>query len=156
MDKKKLYDGKAEIVSVDFQELRFTEGLTDEQIESSMLIVLNVKPLEDDEVGELAVELEASPRECKGNDAGKTWLDDTIEKLQSRKLIENGNLTDIASAVGKEVDVYQKESKPDKKGKVWVRTYLGSPVKHIKKDAALARLAKLTGGASAAPKSDPF
>ena len=53
------------------------------------------------------------------------------------------------------------DSKPDKNGKVWVRTYIGSAVKKIDKAAALSRLAKLTGGAAGgaaagAPKDDPF
>ena len=156
----KLFDGVAKITAIEFQELRFTEGLTEEQIEPSMNIALTAKP-SDDAFGERPIGLGASPRECKGRDAGRTWLDDTMDKLTKHGLIENGDITTVANCVGKEIPVYQKESKPDKNGKVWVRTYIGSAVKKIDKAAALSRLAKLTGGATGgaaagAPKDDPF
>ena len=85
-----------------------------------------------------------------------------MDKLAKHGLIENGDITTVANCVGKEIPIYQKESKPDKNGKVWVRTYIGSAVKKIDKAAALSRLAKLTGGATGggavagAPKDDPF
>lgn len=155
---QKLYDGEATITDIEFQELRFTEGLTEEQIEASMNIAITVKP-DDESFGELIVETEASPRLGIGNNADKTRFEMARADFEKQDLITDGDITTIVKAVGKKVHVYQKESKPDKNGKVWTRTYFGNGAKKIDKAAALARLAKLTGsssGSPSTPKDNPF
>lgn len=164
------YTGSATITAVDGQELRWTKGLTDEQIVDAMNIVITVKP-EDPNFSECDLEVEISERECVGKLAGKTRSDVSLQNLARAKLIsaptmdaleelfpdENGK----GGCVGKQVSIFQKETQKkldDGTVKTYVNTYLSS-FASMSRSAISERLARLRGkrpSAVVAPEKNPF
>lgn len=155
---KKLFSGKAKITEVVFQEPRFTDGLTEEQIESAMDIAFTVHPVDEEqakEFGDLQVELPLSERPGYGKQADKTEFQLSMETMKRNEIVSGEDPTEAYGSVGKEVEVYQYETKPGKDGKTYVRTKFGKQVAKLSKEAVAARFKKLTG-TSAAPKENPF
>lgn len=150
-----IYEGPATILSTDATDLRFTDGLTEEEAASAFLIAIHVRP-KDEKISAQTIELEFSDRECtqKAN-IGKKQKDVTREELFAHKLISgadaaSANVADVFddSIKGKEimirvVKVTDPNKKPDK-GQVRVNCYLSSR-KPLSAAERAKRIAMLTG-----------
>lgn len=150
-----LYEGPATIVSTDATDLRFTDGLTDEEAAAGFLVVLRVQP-KDEKIGMQTIELEFSDRECRQkNQIGKKQKDVTREELFAHKLISgadaaSANVAEIfdESVKGKEVMVrVTKTTDPNKEPNKQVRVncYLSSRRPALSAAERAKRIAKLTG-----------
>lgn len=150
-----LYEGPATIVSTDATDLRFTDGLTDEEASAGFLVVLRVQP-KDDKMSAQTIELEFSDRECRQkNYIGKKQKDVTREELFAHKLISgadaaSANVAEIfdESVKGKEIMVRVTETtdpskEPDKQ--VRVNCYLSNRRPALSAAERARRIARLTG-----------
>lgn len=150
-----LYEGPATIVSTDATDLRFTDGLTEEEAAAGFLVVLRVQP-KDDKMSAQTIELEFSDRECRQkNYIGKKQKDVTREELFAHKLISgadaaSANVAEIfdESVKGKEIMVRVTETtdpskEPDKQ--VRVNCYLSNRRPALSAAERARRIAKLTG-----------
>lgn len=150
-----LYEGLATIMSTDATDLRFTDGLTEEEAAAGFLVVLRVKP-KDEKISAQTIELEFSDRECKQKaNIGKKQKDVTREELFAHKLISG---TDAASAnvaevfdesiKGKEVMIrVTKTTDPNKEPdkQVRINCYLSSRRPSLSAAERAKRIAMLTG-----------
>lgn len=156
-----LYQGEAEVVSVDAGELKEYQkrDLTEEQAEAGFVIDLTLQPA-DKSFGQCHVEVEVTDRECTGKLAGRVQKDIALEQLNRQGLISQEkieNLEEVFAAVGKKVNIYQKErtyQSKDGTEKTAVDTYFSS-FNRLPKDVLAKRLAMLRGGAKPAPKPAP-
>ena len=150
-----LYEGPATIVSTDATDLRFTDGLTEDEAAAGFLVVLRVQP-KDDKMSAQTIELEFSDRECRQkNYIGKKQKDVTREELFVHKLISgadaaSANVAEIfdESVKGKEIMVRVTETtdpskEPDKQ--VRVNCYLSNRRPALSAAERARRIAKLTG-----------
>lgn len=150
-----LYEGPATIVSTDATDLRFTDGLTDEEASAGFLVVLRVQP-KDDKMSAQTIELEFSDRECRQkNQIGKKQKDMTREELFAHKLISgadaaSANVADVfdESVIGKEIMVRVTETtdpskEPDKQ--VRVNCYLSNRRPALSAAERAKRIALMTG-----------
>lgn len=150
-----LYEGPATIVSTDATDLRFTEGLTDEEAAAGFLVVLRVQP-KDDKMSAQTIELEFSDRECRQkNQIGKKQKDVTREELFAHKLISgadaaSANVAEIfdESVKGKVIMVRVTETtdpskEPDKQ--VRVNCYLSNRRPSLSAAERAKRIALMTG-----------
>lgn len=149
-----IYEGPAAIVSTDATDLRFADGLTDEEASAGFIVVLRVQP-KDDKIGVQTIELEFSDREGRGNYVGKKQKDVTREELFAHKLISgadaaSANVADVfdESVIGKEIMVrVTKTTDPNKEpGKqVRVNCYLSSRRPALSAAERAKRIALMTG-----------
>lgn len=149
-----IYEGPAAIVSTDATDLRFADGLTDEEAAAGFIVVLRVQP-KDDKIGVQTIELEFSDREGRGNYVGKKQKDVTREELFAHKLISgadaaSANVADVfdESVIGKEIMVrVTKTTDPNKEpGKqVRVNCYLSSRRPALSAAERAKRIALMTG-----------
>ena len=150
-----MYEGLATITSTDATDLRFTDGLTDEEAAAGFLVVLRVQP-KDDKIGVQTIELEFSDRECKQKtNIGKKQKDVTREELFAHKLISgadaaSANIAEVfdESVIGKEVMVrVTKTTDPNKElnKQVRVNCYLSSRRPSLSAAERAKRIAMLTG-----------
>lgn len=154
-----LYQGEAEVVSVDAGELKEYQkrDLTEEQAEAGFVIDLTLQPA-DKSFGQCHVEIEITDRECTGKLAGRVQKDVALEQLQKQNLISQANienLEEVFSASGKKVNIYQKDRKYNAKNgteKTAIDTYFSS-FSRLPKDVLAKRIAMLRGGAKPAPKT---
>lgn len=150
-----LYEGPATIVSTDATDLRFTDGLTDEEAAAGFLVVLRVQP-KDDKMSAQTIELEFSDRECRQkNYIGKKQKDVTRDELFAHKLISgadaaSANVAEIfdESVKGKEIMVRVTETtdptkEPNKQKRV--NCYLSSRPPALSAAERAKRIALLTG-----------
>lgn len=154
-DYKDIYEGPATIISTCATDLRFTDGLSDEEAANGFLIVLRVQP-KDDKLGQQTIELEFSERECKQkNQIGKRQKDVTREDLFTHKLIggadaASANVADVfsESVKGREVmirvtQVTDPNKEPDKQ--VRVNCYLSNRRPSLSAAERARRISALTG-----------
>lgn len=149
-----IYEGPATIVSTDATDLRFTDGLTDEEAASGFIVVLRVQP-KDGKISQQTIELEFSDREGRGNYVGKKQKDVTREELFAHKLISgadaaSANVAEVfdESVIGKEVMVrVTKTTDPNKEPNKQVRVncYLSNRRPALSVAERAKRIAKLTG-----------
>ena len=151
-----LYEGLATITSTDATDLRFTDGLTEDEAAAGFLVVLRVQP-KDEKISAQTIELEFSDRECKQKaNIGKKQKDVTREELFAHKLISgadaaSANVAEVfdESVKGKEimirvVKVTDLNKEPDK-GQVRVNCYLSSRKPALSAAERAKRIAMLTG-----------
>lgn len=151
-----IYEGPATILSTDATDLRFADGLTEEEAANAFLIAIRVQP-KDEKVSAQTIELEFSDRECKQKaNIGKKQKDVTREELFAHKLIggadaASANVADVfdESVKGKEimirvVKVTDPNKEPDK-GQVRVNCYLSSRKPALSAAERAKRIAMLTG-----------
>lgn len=168
-----IYEGPATIVSTDATDLRFNEGLTDEEFANGFIVVVQVQP-KDEKISQQTIELEFSERECRQkNQIGKKQKDVTREELFAHKLIagQDAASADVSTIfspelVGKEVmvrvvKVTNPNKEPDKQ--VSVNCYLSNRKPPLSAAERARRIAALTGKpVAAAPQpaapmtSNPF
>jgi hypothetical protein len=150
-----LYEGLATITSTDATDLRFTDGLTEEEAAAGFLVVLRVQP-KDEKISAQTIELEFSDRECKQKaNIGKKQKDVTREELFAHKLISgadaaSANIAEVfdESVIGKEVMVrVTKTTDPNKEPNKQVRVscYLSSRRPSLSAAERAKRIAMLTG-----------
>lgn len=150
-----LYEGPATILSTDATDLRFTDGLTDEEAAAGFLVVLRVQP-KDNKIGVQTIELEFSDRECRQkNYIGKKQKDVTRDELFAHKLISgadaaSANVADVfdESVKGKEIMVRVTETTdPNKEQNKQVRMncYLSSRRPALSAAERAKRIALMTG-----------
>jgi hypothetical protein len=150
-----MYEGLATITSTDATDLRFTDGLTDEEAAAGFLVVLRVQP-KDEKISAQTIELEFSDRECRQkNYIGKKQKDVTREELFAHKLISgadaaSANVSEVfdESVIGKEVMVrVTKTTDPNKEPNKQVRVscYLSSRRPSLSAAERAKRIAMLTG-----------
>jgi len=150
---KDIYEGGATVVSVDANDLRFTDGLTDDEAARAFIIAFRVKP-DDDKIGEHTLELEFSDRECRQKEhIGKKQKDVTREELFRRKLIDGADSAsaDIStvfdSAVGKKVSIRIVEVTDPNRDENNVRrsVYFSNRPPALSKEERARRIALMTG-----------
>ena len=150
-----LYEGPATITSTDATDLRFTDGLTEEEAASGFIVVLRVQP-KDEKISAQTIELEFSDRECKlKSNIGKKQKDVTREELFAHKLISgadaaSANVADVfdKSVRGKEVMIrVTKTTDPNKEPdkQVRVNCYLSNRRPSLSAAERAKRIAKMTG-----------
>ena len=150
-----LYEGLATITSTDATDLRFTDGLTEEEAAAGFLVVLRVQP-KDEKLSAQTIELEFSDRECKQKaNIGKKQKDVTREELFAHKLISgadaaSANVAEVfdESVIGKEVMIrVTKTTDPNKEPEKQVRVncYLSSRRPSLSAAERAKRIAMLTG-----------
>lgn len=150
-----LYEGLATITSTDATDLRFTDGLTEEEAAAGFLVVLRVQP-KDEKISAQTIELEFSDRECKQKaNIGKKQKDVTREELFAHKLISgadaaSANVAEVfdESVIGKEVMIrVTKTTDPNKEPdkQVRVNCYLSSRRPSLSAAERAKRIAMLTG-----------
>lgn len=150
-----IYEGPATILSTDATDLRFTDGLTDEEAAAGFLVVLRVQP-KDNKIGLQTIELEFSDRECRQkNYIGKKQKDVTRDELFAHKLISgadaaSANVADVfdESVKGKEIMVRVTETTdPSKEQNKQVRMncYLSSRRPALSAAERAKRIALMTG-----------
>jgi len=150
-----LYEGLATITSTDATDLRFTDGLTEEEAAAGFLVVLRVQP-KDEKISAQTIELEFSDRECKQKaNIGKKQKDVTREELFAHKLISgadaaSANVAEVfdESIKGKEVMIrVTKTTDPNKEPdkQVRVNCYLSSRRPSLSAAERAKRIAMLTG-----------
>lgn len=150
-----LYEGLATITSTDATDLRFTDGLTEEEAAAGFLVVLRVQP-KDEKISAQTIELEFSDRECKQKaNIGKKQKDVTREELFAHKLISgadaaSANIAEVfdESVIGKEVMIrVTKTTDPNKEPdkQVRVNCYLSSRRPSLSAAERAKRIAMLTG-----------
>ena len=150
-----LYEGPATITSTDATDLRFTDGLTEEEAAAGFLVVIRVQP-KDEKISAQTIELEFSDRECRQkNYIGKKQKDVTREELFAHKLITgpdaaNADVSTVfdESVKGKEVMIRvtrttDPNKEPDKQ--VRVNCYLSSRRPSLSAAERAKRIALLTG-----------
>ena len=158
-----IYEGLATIVSTDATDLRFTDGLTEEEAANGFLVVLKVQP-KDEKIGSQTIELEFSERECKQkNNIGKKQKDVTRELLFAHNLITgtdaaSANVADVfsESLCGKEIMVrVTKTTDPNKEPdkQVRVNCYLSDRRPPLSAAERARRIAVLTGKPVAAAQA---
>lgn len=150
-----LYEGLATITSTDATDLRFTDGLTEEEAAAGFLVVLRVQP-KDEKISAQTIELEFSDRECKQKaNIGKKQKDVTREELFAHKLISgadaaSANVAEVfdESIKGKEVMIrVTKTTDPNKEPdkQVRINCYLSSRRPSLSAAERAKRIAMLTG-----------
>lgn len=150
-----LYEGPATITSTDATDLRFTDGLPEEEAAAGFLVVLRVQP-KDEKISAQTIELEFSDRECKQKaNIGKKQKDVTREELFAHKLISgadaaSANVAEVfdESVIGKEVMIrVTKTTDPNKEPdkQVRVNCYLSSRRPSLSAAERAKRIAMLTG-----------
>jgi hypothetical protein len=150
-----LYEGLATITSTDATDLRFTDGLTEEEAAAGFLVVLRVQP-KDEKISAQTIELEFSDRECRQKtNIGKKQKDVTREELFAHKLISgadaaSANIAEVfdESIKGKEVMIrVTKTTDPNKEPdkQVRVNCYLSSRRPSLSAAERAKRFAMLTG-----------
>jgi hypothetical protein len=150
-----IYEGPATILSTDATDLRFTDGLTEEEAAAGFLVVLRVQP-KDEKISAQTIELEFSDRECKQKaNIGKKQKDVTREELFAHKLISgadaaSANVAEVfdESIVGKEVMIrVTKTTDPNKEPdkQVRVNCYLSNRRPSLSAAERAKRIAMLTG-----------
>lgn len=150
-----LYEGLATITSTDATDLRFTDGLTEEEAAAGFLVVLRVQP-KDEKISAQTIELEFSDRECKQKaNIGKKQKDVTREELFAHKLISgadaaSANIAEVfdESVIGKEVMIrVTKTTDPNKEPdkQVRVNCYLSNCRPSLSAAERARRIAALTG-----------
>jgi len=156
---KDIYEGSAEIVSVEPTELRFTDGLTEDEIANGFLIAIRFKP-NDEKVGEITMELEFSDRESKQREyVGKKQKDVTRDELFKQKLIAgadaaSANIAEVFdTAIGKKVQIRIVEVTDPNKAENNVRrnVYFSNRPAVLSAAERARRIAALTGQPVAAP-----
>ena len=157
-----IYDGGAVITAVEPTELRFTDGLTEEEAANGFLIAIRLKP-DDERLGEHTLELEFSDRECRQKELiGKKQKDAIREELFRRQLISgadaaNANVAEVFdTAIGKKVSIRIVEVTDPNKTENNVRrnVYFSNRPAVLSAAERARRIAALTG--MAAPKANPF
>lgn len=149
-----IYEGPATIVSTDATDLRFTDGLTDEEAASGFIVVLRVQP-KNGKISQQTIELEFSDREGRGNYVGKKQKDVTREELFAHKLIggqdaASANVADVfdESVKGREIMVrVTKTTDPNKEPdkQVRVNCYLSNRRPALSAAERAKRIALMTG-----------
>ena len=150
-----MYEGLATITSTDATDLRFTDGLTEEEAAAGFFVVLRVQP-KDEKISAQTIELEFSDRECKQKaNIGKKQKDVTREELFAHKLISgadaaSANIAEVfnESIKGKEVMIrVTKTTDPNKEPdkQVRVNCYLSSRRPSLSAAERAKRIAMLTG-----------
>lgn len=150
-----MYEGLATITSTDATDLRFTDGLTEEEAAAGFLVVLRVQP-KDEKISAQTIELEFSDRECKQKaNIGKKQKDVTREELFAHKLISgadaaSANIAEVfdESVIGKEVMIrVTKTTDPNKEPdkQVRVNCYLSNRRPSLSAAERAKRIAMLTG-----------
>ena len=150
-----LYEGLATITSTDATDLRFTDGLTEEEAAAGFLVVLRVQP-KDEKISAQTIELEFSDRECKQKaNIGKKQKDVTREELFAHKLISgadaaSANVAEVfdESIKGKEVMIrVTKTTDPNKEPdkQIRINCYLSSRRPSLSAAERAKRIAMLTG-----------
>lgn len=162
---KDIYEGPATITAVEPTELRFTDGLTEEEVANGFLIALRLKP-DDASISEHTMELEFSDRECRQKELiGKKQKDATRETLFRQKLIggtdaDNANVAEVFdAAVGKKVQIRIVEVTDPNKTENNVRrnVYFSNRPAVLSAAERARRIAALTGKPVAAPvRANPF
>ena len=150
-----IYEGPATIESVDATNLRFTEGLTEEEAANAFLIAMRVKP-SDEKIAVHTLELEFSDRECKypKEYVGKKQKDVTREELFRRGLITgsdaaNANVADVfgQDIIGKKISIrITKVTNPNKaENNTYHQVYLSNRAIPISNEERARRIAAMTG-----------
>jgi hypothetical protein len=120
----KLYEGPATITKLDFIAPRYEQGLSEDDIENGFEIMFELKLGDTDNIAR--VFLEFTNRNGVGKMADKTQKQMSLETLKTIGLVgEEGNMSDLKTAVGKVVSVWQKESTKinEQTGEPYVNTY---------------------------------
>lgn len=158
-----VYEGGATVVSVEPTELRFTDGLTEEEAANGFLIAFTVKP-DDERLSNVSLELEFSDRECRGPSlAGKKQKDATREDLFRHKLIggadaASANVAEVFdTAVGKKVQIRVVDVTDPNKAENNVRrqVYFSNRPATLSAAERARRIAALTGRSVPATQAAP-
>ena len=158
-----VYEGGATILSVEPTELRFTDGLTEEEAANGFLIAFTVKP-DDERLSNMTLELEFSARECTGQAlAGKKQMEATRDDLFRHKLISgadaaSANVAEVfETAVGKKIQIRVVDVTDPNKAENNVRrnVYLSNRPATLSAAERARRIAALTGRPVPATQAAP-
>lgn len=149
-----VYDGGATILSVEPTDLRFTDGLTEEEAANGFLIAFTLKP-DDERLSNVSLELEFSDRECRGQAlAGKKQKEATRDDLFRHKLIggvdaASADVSEVfdAAVVGKKIQIRIVDvTDPNKaENNVKRQVYLSNRPATLSPAERARRIAALTG-----------
>ena len=149
-----IYEGMATITAAEATDLRFKEGLSDEEAANAFVIALTVKP-DDEKIGAHTLEMEFSDRECKfpKENIGKKQKDVTREELFRRKLVSGSDAASanvaavFDSAIGKKVNIRIVEvTDPNKEENNTRRTvYFSNRPPALSAEERARRIAAMTG-----------
>lgn len=148
-----IYNGTAVIVSVEPRPLRFTNGLTEEEINNSMDIEIVVAP-SDPSIGNQTITETLSPRiRTFKSGFSATESEMAIKELAAQKLIADGDPSQVFDRVGAEVsiNVYNETSA---KG-TFRRCRFNNAKPKLEMSEMRRRIAALTGKAASTPAPTP-